>query len=75
MKDMKFVGRIVYNKGDVKFEGLPSDFLKMLRMGIVTRRSSPKILLADGMKVLEAVSDEFGRGSYFRATDIEEVKE
>jgi hypothetical protein len=78
MKDMKFVGRVVYDKGDIKFEGLSSDFVRMLMAGIRDMsqrgRPKPKIFPADGIKFLHVIAEEFGRGSYFRVGDVEEVK-
>ena len=75
---MKFVGRVVYDKGDIKFEGLSSDFVRMLMAGIRDMsqrgRPKPKSFPADGIKFLHVISEEFGRGSYFRVGDVEEVK-
>ena len=73
--DTKFVGRIVYNKGEIKFEGLPSNFVDMVKSGIVIRRHLPRVYPLDGLKFLEAVSHEYGKGSYFWAGDVEDVSE
>lgn len=72
--DVKFVGRIVYNNDKMTFEELPDAFVNMIKLGVVIRRHLPRVYPTDGIKFLEAVVNEYNKGSYFWAEPIEEAK-
>jgi len=71
----KTVGRVVLDKSEIRFEGLSDGLRKHLQSGIRWRRDVERVFPEDGIKFLEAITLQFGRGSYFCATDVEDVSE
>ena len=74
----KSTGRAVLRNGEVQFEGVPQRQLITLDTGMTDpsyfRNPSRMWFPSDGLPFLELLASRF-RGSYFKATLVEEVEE